>query len=132
MEGRRAGSSLGLASSLDDATVREIATLTKQVAEGLKKTVVIMWFARVPSGSGHPKLVPWRYTTEDEPRQVESGISEYFLRRPFYIRNPEDIERLKSQIIPISSVILEPDGPHLRDKTFLEELGSVVRNEDSE
>jgi predicted house-cleaning noncanonical NTP pyrophosphatase (MazG superfamily) len=114
--------------SLDDATVREIAKLTKKVAVGLQKTVVIMWFARVPQGTGYSRLVPWRYTTEDEPRQVESGIGEYFLRQPFYVRNSLDIEKLRAQTGPISSVILQPDGPHLRDKHFLEELGSVVRD----
>jgi predicted house-cleaning noncanonical NTP pyrophosphatase (MazG superfamily) len=114
--------------SLDDATVREIATLTKKVAAALKKTIVIMWFARVPSGSGYPTLIPWRYTTEDEPRQVESGIGEYFQRQPFYVRNSLDIGVLRTTVGPISSVILQPDGPHLRDKHFLEELGNVVRS----
>jgi predicted house-cleaning noncanonical NTP pyrophosphatase (MazG superfamily) len=29
---------------------------------------------------------------------------------------------------PISSVVLKPDGPHLRDKSFLEKLGAMVRS----
>ncbi len=113
--------------SLDDRTVRTIAELSGKVAAGLTKTVVIMWFAKVPSESGHPELIPWRYTTEDEPRQVDPGIGEYFLRQPFYVRNREDINLLNNQKGPISSVILQPDGPHLRDKAFLEQLGAVVQ-----
>lgn len=113
--------------SLDDRMVRDIAALSAKVAGKLDKTVVIMWFARVPSGSGHPELIPWRYTTEDGPRQVELGIGAYFLRKPFYVRNVDDIERLNLQIEPVSSVILQPDGPHLRDKAFLENLGAVVQ-----
>jgi len=116
--------------SLDDNTVREIATLSRKLAEGLKETIVIMWFARIPAVSGHPSLIPWRYTTEREPRQVESIISEYFLSRPFFVRNGEDLGRLKEQKDPISSVVLKPDGPHLRDSGFLEELGAIVRSKE--
>ena len=57
--------------SIDDSTVREIAQLSSKLASRLNKTVVIMWFVGIPPGSGHPELIPWRYTTEGEPRQVE-------------------------------------------------------------
>jgi len=116
--------------SLDDATVREVAALSRRLAAGLKGTIVIMWFAGIPKGTGHPGLIPWRYTLEGEPRQVESIIGEYFLSKPFFVRNSEDLDRLKKLQEPISSVILRPDGPHLRDKAFLEALGSAVREKE--
>jgi predicted house-cleaning noncanonical NTP pyrophosphatase (MazG superfamily) len=116
--------------SLDDSIVREIATLSKRLAAGLKETIVIMWFAGIPAGAGHPNLIPWRFTTEGEPRQVESTIGEYFTSKPYYVRNSEDLDRLKEQLEPISSVVIKPEGPHLRDKSFLERLGTTVRSKE--
>ncbi len=116
--------------SLDDSTVREIATLSKRLAAALKETIVIMWFAGIPTGAGHPSLIPWRFTAEGEPRQVDSTIGEYFISKPYYVRNSEDLDRLKEQSEPISSVLIKPDGPHLRDKSFLERLGTTVRSKE--
>jgi predicted house-cleaning noncanonical NTP pyrophosphatase (MazG superfamily) len=114
--------------SIDGDTVREIATHSKRLAEGLKQTVVIMWFARVPSGTGHPALVPWRYITEGEPRQVESVIGQHFLSKPYCVQNRGDLDRLQEQAQVVPSIVLRPDGPHLRDKVFLERLGSVAKS----
>ncbi len=112
--------------SIGKPFVLEIARFSRDLATRLKKPVVIMWFARIPNSSGLPEIIPWRYTNESEVTQVESAIGQYFLSRPFFIRNDSDIELLKSQTEPISSVVLKPDGPHLRDKAFLEKLGAVV------
>jgi predicted house-cleaning noncanonical NTP pyrophosphatase (MazG superfamily) len=114
--------------SLDDNTAREIAVLSKKLAADLDETIVIMWFARIPKGTGHPSLIPWRYTAEGEPRQVESIIGDYFLSTPFFVRNSEDLDRLQERLEPVSSVVLKPDGPHLRNKDFLERLGATVKN----
>jgi predicted house-cleaning noncanonical NTP pyrophosphatase (MazG superfamily) len=112
--------------SIDKSSVLEIASFSRDLAIRLNKTVVIMWFARIPNSSGLPEIIPWRYTNESEITQVESAIGQYFLSKPFSVRNDSDIELLKNQTEPISSVVLKPDGPHLRDKGFLEKLGQAV------
>lgn len=61
---------------------------------------------------------------------MESTIGEYFVSKPFFVRNSEDLDRLKEQSEPISSVVIKPDGPHLRDKSFLERLGATVKSKE--
>ena len=90
--------------------------------------MVIMWFAGVLPSSGHPHLIPWRYTTEDAPRQIDSAVGSHFRTEPYSVRNPEDIKDLESNPSAHSAVVLRPDGPHLRDEGFLERLGTAVRN----
>lgn len=114
-------------SSLDDSTLKEIAKSSSDLAKRLGRPVVIMWFAAIPPGSGHPRLIPWRYTTEDAPKHIDSAVQWHFRTQPFYVRNPEDIEQLRRTTLPISSVVLRPDGPHLRDESFLRELGGAVQ-----
>jgi predicted house-cleaning noncanonical NTP pyrophosphatase (MazG superfamily) len=113
--------------SIDDNTARKIAILSRQIAVELQETVVVMWFARVQTESGYADLIPWRYTTKKEPKQIESVIGEYFLSKPFFVRNSADLDTLESQTEPISSIILRPDEPHLRDIPFLERLGTIVQ-----
>jgi predicted house-cleaning noncanonical NTP pyrophosphatase (MazG superfamily) len=113
--------------SIDDSTVRQIAALSKRLAEALNKTIVIMWFVGIPPGSAHPDLIPWRYTTEGELGQVEPVIGGFFLSKPFFVRNSHDVDRLGEKDDSVSSVILKPDGPHLRHKSFLERLGRIVK-----
>jgi predicted house-cleaning noncanonical NTP pyrophosphatase (MazG superfamily) len=113
--------------SVDDDTLAQIAAASWKLARKLRTNVVIMWFARVSNDAGHPSLIPWRYTTENAPRQVDSAVGIHFQARPFPIKNTSDIERLRTEQSPISSVILRPDGPHLRDEAFLSRLGDVVR-----
>jgi predicted house-cleaning noncanonical NTP pyrophosphatase (MazG superfamily) len=113
--------------SIEEADLRSIAASSYRLARLIGRAVVIMWFVGVSPQSGHPALIPWRYTADDAPRQVESAVAWHFRRRPFFIRNKEDIESLQSATGPISSVVLQPDGPHLRKETFLRELADVVR-----
>ena len=114
--------------SIDDDTVRKIANLSRQLATNLGETVVVMWFARLQTEIGHENLIPWRYTTENEPKQIESVIGEYFLSKPYFVRNSADLDLLEKQTAPISSIILRPDEPHLRDTSFLERLGAIVQS----
>ena len=113
--------------SIDDNAARKIASVSRQLAVELGETVVVMWFARVQTENGYANLVPWRYTTKKEPKQIESVIGEYFLSKPFFVRNGADLDILERQMEPISSIILRPDEPHLRDTSFLERLGDIVR-----
>lgn len=113
--------------SIDDDSVRGIAKLSRQLAAKLGETAVVMWFARVQGEIGS-SLIPWRYTTKNEPKQVESVISEYFLRKPYFVRNNRDLDLLEIQSEPISSIVLRPDEPHLRDTHFLERLGAIVHS----
>ncbi|MBZ5701167.1 MAG: nucleoside triphosphate pyrophosphohydrolase [Acidobacteriia bacterium] len=113
--------------SIDDNTAYKIATLSRQLAVKLEEPVVVMWFARVQTESGYANLIPWRYTTKKEPKQIESVIGEYFLSEPFFVRNSTDLDILGRQTEPISSIILRPDEPHLRDISFLERLGTTVQ-----
>jgi predicted house-cleaning noncanonical NTP pyrophosphatase (MazG superfamily) len=114
--------------STDDEDLRSISRVSKNLADLVGKALVIMWFVGVLENSGHPKLIPWRYTTEDTPRQIESAVSSHFQREPFFVKNDGDLDRLQSATTPISSVVLRPDGPHLRDEAFLQRLGAVVGN----
>jgi len=114
--------------SIDDDTTRKIAPVRRQLSIKLGETVVVMWFARIQGGIRDAKLFPDRYTTENEPKQIESVIGEYFLSEPFFVRNSADLDLLEKQIDPISSIILRPDEPHLRNTSFLERLGTIVQS----
>jgi predicted house-cleaning noncanonical NTP pyrophosphatase (MazG superfamily) len=114
--------------SIDVDTARKIATLSRQLATKLGETVVVMWFAKIQVGIGQANLIPWRFTTENEPKQIESVIGEYFLSVPYFVRNSADLDLLEKQTEPISSIILRPDDPHLRNSSFLERLGAIVQS----
>lgn len=113
--------------SLDDKTLRSIASASTRLAKAVNKSVVVMWFAGVPVGSGHPELVPWRFIIQEAPSHVESAAIWRFKAQPFYIRNRGDFDSLRDSVQSTSSVVLRPDGPHLRSESFLADLGQVVK-----
>ncbi|MBI2678270.1 MAG: nucleoside triphosphate pyrophosphohydrolase [Candidatus Koribacter versatilis] len=113
--------------SLSPSALGEIARGTAVLASRARKPVVVMWFVGIPLTSGHPALVPWRFTTEEEPRQVDSAVGSHFRTEPFVVKNNEDLAELRKVNRPVSSVVLRPDGFHLRDERFLTELGTTVR-----
>lgn len=114
--------------SIDEDTACKIATLSRQLATKLGETVVVMWFARLQAEIEGSKVIPWRYTTKNEPKQIESVIGEYFLSQPYSVHNTADLDLLETQTRPISSIVLRPDEPHLRDKSFLERLGTMAQS----
>src|SRR5262249_29948568 len=82
-------------SSLPESSVRRIAELSKAIAKMVARPVQIMWFARLASNSGHPDPLPWRFTTEQAPSQVDSGLARRFNATSFVVRHPSDIELLE-------------------------------------
>lgn len=85
-----------------------------------------MWFANVSSESGHPGLLPWRSLPGDAPTQIGSAVGSHFRSNPIVVKNKDDLGLVKKNAMQASSVILRPDGPHLRDEAFLEQLGNAV------
>lgn len=112
--------------ALDNNALREIARGSAGLAKKLGKPVVTMWFARVLPESGHPRLLPWRSLPGDAPTHVGSAVGSHFRSRPILIKNRRDLLLLKRSPSAASSVILRPDGPHLRDELFLKQLGETV------
>jgi predicted house-cleaning noncanonical NTP pyrophosphatase (MazG superfamily) len=115
--------------ALDNSSLREIARASGRLAEKLRKPVVTMWFAKVLPASGHPKLLPWRSLPGDAPSQIGSAVGSHFRDKPFLVRNRQDLALLEKSSQGTSSVVLRPDGPHLRDESFLKHLGAVVSNQ---
>lgn len=116
--------------ALDSSSLREIAKASFRLADELQKPVVTMWFVGVLPHSGHPKLLPWRSLTADAPMQIGSAVGSHFKSSPLVVRNKGDLARVKENPTRASSVILRPDGPHLRDESFLKELGNLVKSHD--
>jgi predicted house-cleaning noncanonical NTP pyrophosphatase (MazG superfamily) len=114
--------------ALDESSLRDIARASVRLASKMGKPVVTMWFAGVRADSGHPKLLPWRSLLGDAPIQVGSAVGSHFKFRPFLVRNRRDLERLNENPTQASSIVLRPDGPHLRDESFLKQLGDTVRS----
>lgn len=114
-------------SALDSSSLKEIARASARLAARLAKPVVIMWFAGIPLESGHPRLLPWRSLPGDAPIQVGSAVGSHFKSRPFLVRNRRDLDVLRKSPLQASSVVLRPDGPHLRDESFLKRLGDIVK-----
>ena len=112
--------------ALDHTSLRNIARDSARLAEKLQKPVVTMWFAGVLPNSGHPKLLPWRSLPGDAPSQIGSAVGSHFKSRPLVVRNKNDLALLKKNKMYASSVVLRPDGPHLRDEMFLKQLGAAV------
>jgi predicted house-cleaning noncanonical NTP pyrophosphatase (MazG superfamily) len=115
--------------ALDNGSLRAIARASARLAEKLQKPVVTMWFAGVLPDSGHPKLLPWRSLPGDAPSQIGSAVGLHFKSTPFLVRNRRDLALLKENPTQSSSVVLRPDGPHLRDESFLKQLGDAVRSQ---
>lgn len=110
--------------ALDNSSLRDIARDSARLADKLQKTVVTMWFAGVLPNSGHPKLLPWRSLPGDAPSQIGSAVGSHFKSSPLLVRNKHDLALLKKNSKQASSVVLRPDGPHLRDESFLKTTGS--------
>jgi len=112
--------------SLTQADLQRIAVSSHKLAEDKQTAIVVMWFARIPTASGHPDLLPWRLTKEDAPREVAAAASSHFFGTSFKIRNDQDINELQRKSSSISSVVFRPDQPHLRDEAFLNRLALVA------
>ncbi len=115
--------------ALDSSSLRDIARASARLADKLQKPVITMWFAGVLPNSGHPKLLPWRSLPGDAPGQIGSAVGSHFRSQPFLVRNRLDLASLKESPPQASSVVLRPDGPHLRDESFLEQLGNTVKSQ---
>ena len=114
--------------SLSVAELREISSNSQALAEKEGRPVVIMWFAKIPGGLGHPDLLPWRLTCEDAPREVAAASASHFFGSPIEISNSGDLANLRLRVDNISSIILCPDGPHLRNELFLKALATIAVN----
>ncbi len=110
--------------SLSSDEIGRIGASSHRLAEQRGRPVVIMWLAGIPSGSGHPDLLPWRSTEEGAPREIAASASSHFFGTSFQVRNDRDLSTLKSAP-GISSISLSPDGPHLRNEVFLNKLAGI-------
>ncbi len=115
--------------ALDSSSLRDIARASARLADKLGKPVITMWFAGIPPNSGHPKLLPWRSLPGDAPTQIGSAVGSHFRSRPFLVKNKQDLASLEKTPPQASSIVLRPDGPHLRDESFLKHLGNAVKKQ---
>jgi predicted house-cleaning noncanonical NTP pyrophosphatase (MazG superfamily) len=115
--------------ALDTGSLLDIARASARLAEKLDRPVVTMWFAGILPHSGHPRLLPWRSLTADSPIQIGSAVGSHFKSSPLVVRNRRDLLSLKQNVVRASSVVLRPDGPHLRDESFLKQLGAAVKSQ---
>src|SRR5262249_55122014 len=91
-------------------------------------TVQVMWFVGVAGNARDPNLVPWRYTTENAPIQVESAIGCRFGRQPFIIRDNADLPRLEGISPAISAIELRPDEAHIRDTALINGVARIAKD----
>jgi len=125
---RKAGEKWDWKTSLEEHEIKTIAKGTYDISRIVGKPVQVMWFIGIPTGLGHPDILPWYYSTEDTPTSIEYSPARASLRSPL-IRKSEDIDFLARTPEPlnIQSIRLRPMPDLLRDRAFIEEVALLAR-----
>jgi predicted house-cleaning noncanonical NTP pyrophosphatase (MazG superfamily) len=115
------------APSISDEELREIAMGTNRLARNLGKPIQLMWFVGIPKTTGHPSLLPWRYTDEETPSHVDSAVASRFRRSAFLLSTAADLEKIRRSAGKISSIDIRPSPELLRKDDFWTELGGLAK-----
>lgn len=96
--------------SVPSRTVREIATLTKQIATTRGTPVQVMWFCGIPEKLGIGKNIPWFVMPGVSGRILQTSTRDEIEvpRRRIEIHNMEDVRWAKLEADYRSILVLEP------------------------
>lgn len=115
--------------SLTNEELRMIGRGTFAVAQAVGAPVQVMWFVGIPQGFGHPRCLPWYYTTQEVPRKLVSHKKSVVQKEPI-IRRREDLDVLRCELeepTSIKKIRLRPIPELLRSKDFIEDVAALAR-----
>ena len=113
---------LGRHRSISSPAVREIATLTKQLAQSLGQPVQVMWFCGIPEHLEIGENLPWFHmpaSAETLKRPATIGEA----RERIHIHNATDIQDAYNIATDRSLLVLQPEVNLIRkEEIFLDEV----------
>ncbi|MDX6707081.1 MAG: hypothetical protein QOI48_2927 [Solirubrobacteraceae bacterium] len=114
-------------STLNDEEVRDIARISKQLADHLGRPVETMFFVRARTADGPVQALPWVHRVHNVGAVSIAATESHFPIRSVEVRNGTQLPLLKEALAVIEPggrllVRLKPDGEVLHDVTFLESL----------
>lgn len=115
--------------SLPAADLAYVAEHTHAVAKALGKDIQIMWFCRVPDGTGLPANIPWFAMTPHAAIKKDGQLSPP--KRRHIVRSIADLE--EAERLPRGQAMLQvdPDDPELfRSNEFLDRVKEVATRND--
>ena len=114
-------------SALSDDEVRNIALITKQLADHLGRPVETMFFVRARTADGPVEALPWVHRVHDVGAVSVAATESHFPTRSVEVRGRDQLVLLKEALTTTEAgerllVRLKPEGEVLHDGSFLASL----------
>lgn len=118
---RRVKNEIARSQSISKKEAIDIATRSRKLAERIGKDCHIMWFVGCKAENGEEFNLPWYFADAIEEKQ-NTDRARY---RRVMIRNRDDIDQFRalSKEHDKSAIELNPDVVHVRDSSFIEDVG---------
>lgn len=119
---------------LADGEVRQIAALSKRLADHLARPAETMFFVRAHRADGGIEALPWVHRTQNVGVAAIAATESHFPKRAVEVRDRDDLSLLRDAVNATPAderllVRLKPEGETLHDATFLDDIVRELRPE---
>ncbi len=118
-------------SSLKKKNLEIIADYSFKISKYLGKPVQVMFFVDVDKATGHPKCLPWFYTTEIPSKYYIGNGGLKLVEKSMVICNELDLTSLKENLknnisLRKGHILLKPEPKLLRSNKFINEVSKIA------
>lgn len=113
--------------------VKEIALVTRRIAETEQQSISVMWFVGVDQNRYHCNVFPWFHEPYQYNEDKITPRNKLSFERTFVTHTLQDVECLETQIQQqsgvIRNVLLQPtDEKILRDRDIIDRIGAAAKS----
>lgn len=128
---RRSGKPWDWKPSLSADEIKQIGQLSFRLSKHLQSPVEVMYFLGVHPSTGHPKCLPWYYTTEAILSSAYDKTNVRFAGNRVVVKNATDLDELQASLEAGAlrgrlALRLNPDAELVRSADFVERIASVA------
>lgn len=120
------------ASIPEEDWIKEIALITRRVAEAERQSISVMWFVGVDHDRYNRHVFPWFHEPYQYNETQITPRNKLSFERTFVIHTLQDVERLENQMQQqsgiIKSVLIQPtDEKILRNREIIDRIGHAAQ-----